>query len=108
MSKALRKQSIHAAPALEAPAADQSKTKAPRKPLAPVEAFAIYGAAPDDALLPPEVIAPVLGRDSIAALEKMRCIGEGPAFIKLNRMVRYRAGTVREYLRGLEQHTVTQ
>jgi hypothetical protein len=81
--------------------------KAERKPLDPVEAFRIYAAATDDVLLPPEVVAPIIGRDSIATLEKMRHLGEGPRFCKTGRLTRYRAGDVRAYLASLETHTIT-
>lgn len=106
MPKTTRKPSaVIVAPSQATPAADLSKTR--RKPLDAVEAFKIFNAAPDEALLPPEVIAPVIGRDSIPALEKMRCIGEGPSFCKVGRLVRYRAGEIRRYLNSLEQHAMT-
>jgi len=97
--------------ALEAHAADLSKpkpAKAPRKVLDPVAAFNIFNAAADEIPLPSEVAAPIIGKTSVAAMEKLRCIGGGPEFIKIGRSVFYKAGALRQYLRGLEPHTVTQ
>ncbi|SMF96556.1 hypothetical protein SAMN02949497_3957 [Methylomagnum ishizawai] len=82
--------------------------KAPRKVLDPVAAFNIFNAAADEIPLPSEVAAPIIGKTSIAAMEKLRCIGGGPEFIKIGRNVFYKAGALRQYLRSLESHTVTQ
>lgn len=78
-----------------------------REAVDPVKAYEIFKAAPDDVPFPPEIAAPILQK-SIPALEKLRSVGGGPKFIKIGRNVFYPAGALREYLRGLEQFSVTQ
>ena len=81
------------------------------KPQAKIDiarALEIFGAAPDDALLPPEVVAAAY-HTPLANLDKARCIGDDafPPFVKVGTRVRYRAGTVRAHLRALQERRVS-
>ena len=67
-------------------------------------ALRIFQAAPDDALVKQEIVAAVLSV-SPATLEKARCVGDTgfPVHIKIGARVRYRVGTVRKHLAGLDE-----
>jgi hypothetical protein len=56
----------------------------------------------DDALIPAERLPSYvpLARQTLA---RWRCEGSGPAFVKIGRKVAYRAGTIRQWLAGLER-----
>lgn len=66
----------------------------------PVEAARIFEAAPDAFPLPPETVAGIMGFANVRPLDKQRFEGIGPKFIKVGRLVRYRAGDLRAYLEG--------
>jgi predicted DNA-binding transcriptional regulator AlpA len=52
----------------------------------------------DPLLTPPEVAA--ILKVSLSWLAKARMRGDGPAFLKIGRAVRYRMSAIEEYLRG--------
>lgn len=68
------------------------------------EALELFKSAPAEALLPPAIVAAVMGVP-IASLDKARCVGDAefPAYVKLGARVRYKAGTVRAHLAKLEE-----
>lgn len=71
------------------------------------DALSLFKTAPDDALLPPQIVAALMGVP-IASLHKARCVGDPgfPPFIKIGARVRYRAGTVRKHIAGLEDRVM--
>jgi predicted DNA-binding transcriptional regulator AlpA len=87
--------------------ADTRPEKTGRKP----RDGAAHKAAPEpnraERLLTPNDAADFL-RLSSSWLAKARMRGDGPAFVKIGRSVRYAEGSLREYLEGQTRHSTSE